>query len=79
MTKEEILKAAEEIGKEIGATMIVHDAVTIGAKKEINGETYGDYFVLITDDGAPDFFQKNKLNEFKNDMAAQFRKAAEGK
>ena len=49
MLTEEIKKAIEEIGKDLGVEMIVHECVTVGAKKEINGETYGDY-VLLTED-----------------------------
>ena len=49
MLTEEIKSKIDEIGKELGVEMIVHECVTVGAVKEINGTMYGDY-ILLTDD-----------------------------
>lgn len=49
MLTEEIKSKIDEIGKELGVEMIVHECVTVGAAKEINGTMYGDY-ILLTDD-----------------------------
>lgn len=46
----EIEQAIAQIGEELGAEMIVHCSVLVGAKKEIGGKTtFGDYVILPDD------------------------------
>lgn len=46
LTKE-IEQAIAQIGEELGAEMIVHNCISVGAKKEIGGEAFGNYAILF--------------------------------
>lgn len=43
----EIEQAIAKIGEELGAEMLVHYCISVGAQKEIGGKTtFGDYVIL---------------------------------
>lgn len=71
---DEIKKAVDEIGESLGARMIVKNAVTVGAVKEIGGKHYGDY-VVISPDETPEFVTLNELREFKKRLTELFSEA----
>lgn len=63
----EIEQAIAKIGEELGAEMIVHCSVSVGAKKEIGGKTFGDSVIL------PDILDEDEdwrttLDRFKTRM-----------
>lgn len=61
---EEIEQEIAKIGEELGAEMIVHNCISVGAKKEIGGETFGDYTIL-TDSAIKDGHWRYDLIRFK--------------
>lgn len=70
LTKE-IEQAIAKIGEELGAEMIVHNCISVGAKKEIGGETFGDY-VFLFDSAIEDGHWRYDLNRFKKRAKINF-------
>lgn len=71
LMNDEIKQAIAQIGEELGAEMIVHNCISVGAKKEIGGETFGNYAVLFDSEiedgrwrGALDRLKKRVRNNF---------------
>ena len=64
LMNDEIKQAIAKIGEELGAEMIVHNCISVGAKKEIGGETFGDWAVLF-DSAIEDGGWRYELNRFK--------------
>lgn len=71
----EIEQAIAKIGEELGAEMIVHCSVSVGAKKEIGGKTFGDYVILpdiLDEDEDEDEDWRTTLDRFKTRMKIYF-------
>ncbi|MEE3458742.1 MAG: hypothetical protein VZQ75_02685 [Candidatus Faecousia sp.] len=65
----EIEQAIAQIGEDLGAEMIVHCSVMVGAKKEIGGKTFGDSVILpdiLDEDEDEDW--RTTLDRFKTRM-----------
>jgi hypothetical protein len=63
LMNDEIKQAIAKIGEELGAEMIVHNCISVGAKKEIGGEMYGDW-TLLFDSAIEDGHWRYDLNRF---------------
>jgi hypothetical protein len=70
LTKE-IEQAIAQIGEELGAEMIVHNGISVGAKKEIGGETFGNV-VFLHDDQIKDGSWRITLDRFKKQTKINF-------
>ena len=64
LMNDDIEQAIAKIGEELGAEMIVHNCISVGAKKEIGGETFGDYVILF-DSAIEDGRWKIELDRLK--------------
>ena len=73
LTKE-IEQAIAKIGEELGAEMIVHNCISVGAKKEIGGETFGNY-VILSESQIEDGRWRIELDRFKKQMKIFFVEA----
>lgn len=73
LMNDEIKQEIAKIGEELGAEMIVHCSVSVGAKKEIGGKTFGDYVILpdiLDEDEDEDW--RTTLDRFKTRMKIYF-------
>lgn len=71
LMNDEIKQAIEKIGEELGAEMIVHNCISVGAKKEIGGKLFGDY-TLLFDSAIEDGHWRYDLNRFVNRAKVTF-------
>lgn len=71
LMNDEIEKAIAKIGEEFGAEMIVHNCISVGAKKEIGGETFGDW-TLLFDSAIEDGHWRYDLYRLKKRMETNF-------
>ena len=75
MENEEIMKAAEELCDELGAVVIVRYSVSVGVKKLIGAQWYGDY-VMLDNEAIEDGRWKESVAALKDRCWELFAEAA---